>query len=117
MLKSYAPETQGIDIDEWAYNNALENLQMNIVITFKLLLVDLKNKRFFDGILANINRNVLLNDMPQYSAALKTGGFILFSGFYSEDLILIKQTAIDCGLEYIQHTTKDTWEAAQFVKR
>ena len=54
--------------------------------------------------------------MPQYSAALKTDGFILFSGFYTEDLMLIKQTAIDCGLEYIQHTTKDNWVAAQFVK-
>ena len=55
--------------------------------------------------------------MPQYSAALKTGGFILFSGFYSEDLKLIKQTALDCSLEYIQHRNKDNWVVAQFVKR
>ena len=54
--------------------------------------------------------------MPQYSAVLKTGGFILFSGFYSEDLKLIKQRAIDCSLEYIQHRNKENWVAAQFEK-
>ena len=112
-----ATETQGIDIDEWAYNNALENLQMNDCNNIQITIGGSeKIKGVFDGILANINRNVLLNDMPQYSAALKIGGFILFSGFYTEDLILIKQTAIDCDLEYIQHTTKDNWVAAQFSK-
>ena len=112
-----AKETQGIDIDEWAYNNALENLQMNGCYNIQITIGGAeKIKGVFDVILANINCNVLLNDMPQYSAALKTGGFILFSGFYTEDLMLIKQTAIDCGLEYIQHTTKDNWVAAQFVK-
>ena len=49
-----------------------------------------KLKGFFDGILANINRNVSTNDMPQYSAVLKTG-IILFSGFYSEDLKLLNK--------------------------
>tara|TARA_B100001115_G_C15824386_1_gene410266 strand:- start:58 stop:879 length:822 start_codon:yes stop_codon:yes gene_type:complete len=113
-----ATETQGIDIDEWAYNNALENLQMNECNNIQITIGGTeKIKGVFDGILANINRNILLNDMSQYSAALKTGGFILFSGFYTEDLIPIKQTAIDCGLGYIQHTTKDNWVAAQFVKR
>ena len=89
-----ATETQGIDIDEWAYNNALENLQMNGCYNIQITIGGAeKIKGVFDLILANINCNVLLNDMPQYSAALKTG-FILFSGFYTEDLMLIKQTAL-----------------------
>lgn len=113
-----ATEIQGIDIDEWAYNNALENLQMNGCENIQIAIGGAeKIEGFFDGILANINRNVLLNDMPSYSNALKASGFILFSGFYTEDLGLIKQTALDCGLEYIQYTTKDNWVAAQFVKR
>jgi len=112
-----ATETQGIDIDEWAYNNALENLQMNDCKNIQISIGGVeKIKGFFDGVLANINRNILLNDIPQYSAALKKGGFILFSGFYTEDLMLIKQIAHDYGLEYIQHTNKDNWVAAQFVK-
>ncbi len=113
-----AIETQGIDIDEWAYKNALENLKMNMCCNIQITIGGAeKLKGFFDGVLANINRNVLLNDMPQYSAALKTGGFILFSGFYSEDLMLIKQRALDCRLEYIQHTNKENWVVAQFEKR
>ena len=113
-----ATEIQGIDIDEWAYNNALENLKLNGCYNIQITIGGAeKIKGVFDGVLANINRNVLLNDMPKYSAALKMAGFILFSGFYTEDLMLIKQTALDCGLEYIQHTTKDNWVAAQFVKR
>ena len=113
-----AIETQGIDIDEWAYNNALENLQMNMCCNIQITIGGAeKLKGFFDGILANINRNVLLNDMPQYSAVLKTGGFILLSGFYSEDLKLIKQRALDCSLEYIQHRNKENWVVAQFEKR
>ena len=113
-----ATETQGIDIDVWAYNNALENLKMNECNNIQISIGGTeKIKGVFDGVLANINRNVLLTNMPQYSAALKTDGFILFSGFYTEDLMLIKQTALDCGLEYIQHTTKHNWVAAQFVKR
>ena len=113
-----AKEIQAIDIDEWVYNNALENLKMNGCNNIQITIGGPeKIKGVFDGVLANINRNVLLNNMPQYSAVLKTAGFILFSGFYIEDLILIKQTALDCGLEYIQHTTNDNWVAVQFVKR
>lgn len=113
-----ATDIQGIDIDEWAYNNALENLHMNGCENIQLVIGGAeKIESVFDGILANINRNILLNDMPQYAAALKASGFILFSGFYTEDLALIKETALDCGLKYIQYTTKDNWVAAQFIKR
>ena len=54
--------------------------------------------------------------MSQYSSALNTGGFILFSGFYLEDLALIKQTALDFSLEYLQNTTINNWVVAQFIK-
>ena len=113
-----ATEIQGIDIDEWAYNNAIENLKINKCNNIQITIGGAeKINGFFDGILANINRNVLLNDMPTYSSALKTDGLILFSGFYTDDLVIVKQTALDYGLKYIQHTTKDNWVVAQFVKR
>ncbi len=94
-----ASDIQGVDIDEWAYNNALENLEMNACQNIQIEIGGAeKIKGQFDGVLANINRNVLLNDMPIYSNALKRGGFILFSGFYTEDLPLIQSTALANGL-------------------
>ena len=113
-----ATDIQGIDIDEWAYNNALENLEMNASKNIRIVIGGAeKIEGQFDGVLANINRNVLLNNMLIYSGVLKIGGFILFSGFYTEDLPLIQSAALAQGLHYIQHTTKDNWVAAQFVKR
>lgn len=113
-----AAEVQGIDIDEWAYNNALDNLAMNQSQNIQIAIGGAEQiQPPFDGILANINRNVLLNDMPVYTDALKEGGFILFSGFYTEDLALMQEKAVTCGLSYVQHTSKDNWVAAQFIKK
>lgn len=113
-----ASEVQGIDIDHWAYNNSLENLAMNQCQNIQISIGGSEQiKHSFDGILANINRNVLLNDIPTYAAALKKEGFILFSGFYSEDLALIQEKSSASGLSYVQHTNKDNWVAAQFIKK
>lgn len=113
-----ATNIQGIDIDEWAYNNALENIQMNGCQEISIHIGGAEQiEGTFQGVLANINRNVLLADMKIYAEALETGGFILFSGFYTEDLAMIQQAAKDVQLDYLQHSSKDNWVAAQFVKR
>ena len=90
-----------IDINEWAFENSLENLTVNGVENVQVLCGDaeLINNQF-DVILANINRNVLLNDMNIYSKALVQNGIILFSGFYRHDLDLMIETANSNNLDF-----------------
>ncbi len=110
--------TVAIDNDEWAYRNALDNIRLNDENDIVVELGDAGslNDRQFDVILANINRNILLRDMKEYVKCLVNGGKIFFSGFYEEDLVLIKKEAERLGLTYSNHVTKNNWTAAVFVK-
>ena len=110
--------TVAIDNDEWAYRNALDNIRLNDENEIIVELGDASslNNRQFDIILANINRNILLRDMKEYVKCLVDGGKIFFSGFYEEDLVLIKKEAERLGLTYSNHVTKNNWTAAVFVK-
>ena len=110
--------TVAIDNDEWAYRNALDNIRLNDENEIIVELGDATslNDRQFDVILANINRNILLRDMKEYMKCLVDGGKIFFSGFYEEDLVLIKKEAERLGLTYSNHVTKNNWTAAVFVK-
>ena len=69
----------------------------------------------FNWVLANINRNILLQDMPAYVRSLKAGGVILFSGFYLDDLQQIRRGAEELGLRLVGHTDRNQWVAAKFV--
>ena len=72
----------------------------------------------FDVILANINRNILLDQLPDYAAALETGGVLFMSGFYEEhDLDILRDAAEQHQLMYTNHETKDSWAAARFIKK
>lgn len=101
----------GIDIDDWAYNNALENIKRNNVdnIDVKLggaeLLVDLK----FDIIIANINRNILLQDMERYVKSLKAKGVVLLSGFFSSDKEILLEEAKKNGLSLSFCSERNDW--------
>lgn len=110
--------TVAIDNDEWAYRNALDNINLNDENDIVVELGDANslNDRRFDVILANINRNILLRDMTEYVKCLVSDGKIFFSGFYEEDLALIKEEAERLGLKYLNHTTKNNWTAAVFEK-
>ena len=105
------------DIDEWAYNNALENVQSNNFADIEVLLGDssLLHGKKFDIILANINRNILLNDIPVYRKCLNDGGMLIMSGFYSEDLPLIEAKANETGLKVISNRIENNWTAACFA--
>jgi ribosomal protein L11 methyltransferase len=72
--------------------------------------------RFFDVILANIIRNVLLNDISKYSLSLKKGGILVVSGFFVEDLNLIRIEAEKSNLQFQSHLEKNGWVGASFVK-
>jgi ribosomal protein L11 methyltransferase len=73
-----------IDVDEWAYRNALENVRLNGIENIDVLHGDarLLGSQTFDVIFANINRNILLQDIPAYAKVLNRGGKLLLSGFY-----------------------------------
>ncbi|MCT4582077.1 MAG: 50S ribosomal protein L11 methyltransferase [Flavobacteriales bacterium] len=109
---------EAIDIEEWAYENTKENNTLNKVEGMTVLHGDaalLENKNF-DVILANINRNILLNDMTTYANCLNKGGKILFSGFYETDVPTIKASAEENGLIFEKIEVKNNWAMALFTK-
>lgn len=107
-----------IDIDKWAYDNAIENLCLNNIhnITVKIGGAELLGSETYDVILANINRNILLNDIHAYTAVLNNGGVLYMSGFYVEDIPAITEECSKNGLSFFHNTTKDNWTAVKFVK-
>jgi ribosomal protein L11 methyltransferase len=105
-----------IDNDEWAFNNALDNVKLNDTPDIIVLLGDALSipKTLFDVIIANINRNILLADMHYYTHVLNENGTLLLSGFYESDLPLIQEKAESLGLKYVKHTSSNQWVAAMF---
>lgn len=119
--KMGAAEIVGIDIDRWCYENSIENCQRNACKNFEILEGDVQVlsqiHQPFDVIIANINRNILLEDMTHYVSKLKTGGVILFSGFYTEDIPFIQEEAEQCGLTKIDGLERNRWVALRFEKK
>ncbi|WP_439185649.1 50S ribosomal protein L11 methyltransferase [Carboxylicivirga taeanensis] len=109
---------EGIDIDEWAYSNAKDNLELNNITNMHIQLggAELLGKTAYDLILANINRNILLNDMASYAKVLKPNGKIIFSGFYNEDLPVIDAEARQHGLSMLAQKTDNNWTAVAYIK-
>lgn len=107
-----------IDIDEWSFKGATENAVQNKItnMTVKMGDAGMLGSEKFDVILANIHKNVLINDMPVYEKVLLPGGLLLMSGFYTEDLNDISNTALQLGLKPTGYKTKNNWVAAGFKK-
>ncbi|WP_045689668.1 50S ribosomal protein L11 methyltransferase [Hymenobacter sp. AT01-02] len=107
-----------VDVEPWTAENAADNAaENNVQDKVEARLGDvtaLEGEAPFDIILANINRNVLLEDMGAYAGHLKPGGPILFSGFYEEDLPLIRAAAEKAGFQYESHRTQNHWVSAVF---
>lgn len=113
-----AKKILAVDIDGWAYSNSIENVKLNNINNIEVQQGGeevLKNKKF-DVILANINRNVLLEQMNTYSDCLNDKGQLLLSGFYTEDLPMIKIAAEKKHLIYQKHLVENNWIAALFCK-
>ncbi len=113
-----ANKITAIDNDALAVESTKENAELNAMNEAEILEGDastLKGKAF-DIILANINRNILLNDMHAYAACLPENGLILFSGFYTEDLSLIQTEAMKYNLKMLHHQSKNNWVVATFIK-
>lgn len=107
-----------IDIDEWCVRNSLENIELNGVDRISVFQGDasaLKGKGPFDVIIANINRNILLNDMKQYVSCMHPSSELYMSGFYVDDIPVIQAEAERNGLHFVHHKEKNRWAAVKFV--
>ncbi len=108
-----------IDYDEICYLSAIENAKLNNIENLLSLHggKEVIPEQSFDVILANINRNILLDQIHRYAEVLKDSGEIFFSGFYeTPDLDIIKSHCVQFGLTYINHKKINDWVAAKFVK-
>lgn len=116
MLK--AKQILAIDIDEWSYINTRENCEKNSIANVTPMQgdIDLIRKRQFDIILANINRNILLHQIPSYAASLPSGGSLLMSGIYRTDFTVIQEACEKVGFEHVSLIEKNNWIAVLFRK-
>ena len=112
-----AEAVTAIDIDEWAYNNTIENAEINQISNIDAAIGDasLLGKYKFDVIYANIHRNVLLQDLPVYASVMCKEAEIIMSGFYLEDLPAISAKAEEVGLKPAGYQERNNWVAARFT--
>jgi ribosomal protein L11 methyltransferase len=111
-----AKPLDAIDIDNWCYENSVENVTRNNCENISVyegdaaLLVDKK----YDVIIANINRNILLMDMKVYTNCLEAGGILLLSGFYEQDIPVIDAEVIKYGLKLEKFIQRNNWVALKY---
>lgn len=117
--KMKAAKVYGIDIDAVAAISAYDNARLNKVGTrIETCCGDasLLQRNTYDVILANINRNILIQDMSTYAHSLHKEGLLFISGFYVEDMPMLIGTAAAAGLEYVSHDSIDNWCCIKFKK-
>lgn len=116
-MKGANPVT-AIDIDEWAYENSLENIRLNNTPDIRVQWGDasLLGKDLYDFIFANINRNILLSDIPVYASCMLSGSSLFMSGFYQEDIGVIREKCKANQLEFVSFKEQNNWSAVHFRK-
>ena len=117
--KHGATDVVAIDIDEFAYENAKENVILNNTADIEVRLGGaeaIKESDSFDFVIANINRNILLADMKNYVRCMHSGSQIFISGFYTDDMDVLKEEAARNGLRYIDYAEDNRWAMMRFVK-
>ena len=119
-VKSGADQVVAFDTDEWAVENTRENITLNGCENMEVSLGDaalLRDKAgSFDIILANIQLNVLLNDLKVYALALRNRGIVFMSGFYEEDISVLTSEALKYRLELFSEKKQNNWAALGFKK-
>ena len=114
-----AVSIDAIDVESWCFENTVENAAMNdckkvIAIEGDRQLIPEKE---YGTIIANINLNVLLLDIPLYAERLRSNGKLFLSGFYTHDIPAIESKANQNGLQMVDYQQKDNWVAAHFYKK
>ena len=115
-----ASPVAAIEIDEFAYTNALENIRINSHPEIVMLNGDATALSTFEFkanlFVANINRNVITADMEAYADATAKGGVMLLSGFYVEDIPVVREAAERCGMKYVDYTEQKNWACVKLLK-
>lgn len=113
-----AKSVTAIDIDDWAYQNTIENIKVNNCKRIEPFCGNVKliEDKKFDIILANINLNILLSDMKYYVKSLLPNGKLILSGILKGDIDIIKQKTNVCGLNHLSTATRDEWVRISFQK-
>lgn len=117
--KHGATDVVAIDIDEFAYENAKENVLLNGVSDVEVRLGGadaIKENDCFDFVIANINRNILLMDIVNYVRCMHSGSQLFISGFYTDDMNVLKEEAARHGLRYLDYAEDNRWAMMRFVK-
>jgi ribosomal protein L11 methyltransferase len=109
---------RGFDIDEWSVENSIENASLNACeeVEFGRGTILDESARMYDVLLANINRNILLDEMDEYADRIVSGGDLLLSGFYTEDIPMLVERAEALGLNYVSQSEKNRWACLRFKK-
>ena len=119
--KRGASPITAIDIDDWCVSNSADNIRLNGIdcITVRLGDADLlrSERPSFDLIIANINRNILTTDMDAYAACMITGSRIFLSGFYVDDIPVMKESLAQHGLTFVEHHENNRWAMVVAEKR
>ena len=113
-----AKPLDAIDIDNWCYENSLENVERNNCNHISVYEGDsqLLEEKKYDVIIANINRNILLSDMKIYTDCLNDDGVLLLSGFYEEDIPTINEEVSKYGLIFNKKIERNNWVALKYLK-
>ncbi|HVD98434.1 MAG TPA: 50S ribosomal protein L11 methyltransferase [Cytophagaceae bacterium] len=108
------------DIEDWAFENMKENAILNGCSNIRISQGDITKaelrEKTYDIILANINRNVLLEEIPEYAKRLKTAGKLVLSGFYKEDVPMLEERTAAFGLKKTSTKEKNNWASLVFIK-
>ncbi len=114
-----AAHLDAVDIDYWAYENTLENMQLNGVLTKDMQVyhgeLSVVPVQTYDLILANINRNVILGTLSDMRQRLNKGGQILCSGFLEQDIPLVVKAATEQGLALVRQEARQQWRCLLFT--
>lgn len=114
-----ATDIEAIDIDVWCYENSVENTVRNLCKNIKVYQgeVSLLKDKKYDIVIANINRNILLQDIKSYAQCLDEKGVLLLSGFYTEDMPIIEAACSKHHLEKQNFKELDNWVGVKFIKK
>jgi ribosomal protein L11 methyltransferase len=117
--KRGATAVDAIDIDNWCYQNTIENVERNACenITAYEGAAELLEGKSYDSIIANINRNILLEDLHTYAACLRPDGELFLSGFYEADIPAIRKKCEGLGMRFAEQLMRDEWVALKFLKQ
>lgn len=112
-----AEHIDAIDIDAWCYENSVENIERNQCQNIEVYEGDasMLKGRTYDLIIANINRNILLNDIAVYTESLNANGELYLSGFYTQDIPQINEAAEKNGLVLSVRYERNNWVGLKFV--